>query len=170
MARSSIVVCPSTDLGANAPAHTKQESSGCVSWSNRATVGPEIPATRLCCVALSAIPARRDVMPFQPTNDSDWKLLRRLHAVARERFCGRVTAETEQVIADRSRTPYERYMAIFAVVARRDHEMARIFDDLRRSTVVTHLAAMRSQGLLTDEEWLQLSRETRAVVDQLLKT
>jgi len=96
--------------------------------------------------------------------ESDWKLLRQLHSVALERFCRGVLLEVERITADTSKSFHERYVSIYKVIERRDKEMSQAFDDLRRSTAVSHLAAMKSHDLLTDEEFSRFSEETRRIV------
>jgi hypothetical protein len=99
--------------------------------------------------------------------ESDWKVLRRLHPVALERFCGRVLTEIGSVMNDDARNSHERYLNIFKIVAHRDREIARIFDDLKRSRAPTMLAEMCSVGLLTEDELSGFSPETRSVIDML---
>jgi len=50
----------------------------------------------------------------------------------------------------------------------RDREMARLFDNPRRSHALTMLAQIRSQGLLTEDEFSSLSPETRGAIQMLL--
>jgi hypothetical protein len=63
---------------------------------------------------------------------------------------------------------HQRYLAIFAVLQRRDKEIAQAFNDLRRSTALTQLATIYSHGLLTEEEFLRFSPETRSIIELLL--
>ena len=51
---------------------------------------------------------------------------------------------------------------------RRDREMARLFDGLKRSQGLMMLARIRSAGLLKEEEFSSLSPETRGVIQMLL--
>jgi len=100
--------------------------------------------------------------------ESDWKILRQLDSVALERICKQILLELEQINADNSKSAYQRYLNIFDLVQQRDKEVARIFDDLRRSTALLKLAAMRSRGLLTEEEFSRFSDETQGAVDLFL--
>ena len=98
----------------------------------------------------------------------DWKVLRRLHPLALERFCERTLAEIELGVQDRARGQHERYINVFNLVQRRDQQMARLFDDLRRSRALAMLAQIRTEGLLTDEEFSMFSQETRDAVEVLV--
>ena len=100
--------------------------------------------------------------------ESDWKLLRQLHSVALERFCQRILEELERINSDSAKSFHQRYLAIFDVIKRRDKEIAQAFNDMRRSTALTHLTAIRSHGLLTEEEFLRFTPETCRVVEALL--
>jgi hypothetical protein len=97
--------------------------------------------------------------------ESDWKVLRRLHPLALERFCERVLAEIERVSDDKALGSHRRYLDIFEIVMGRSREIGRIFDDLKRSNALRMLAQMRANGLLTDEEYFSLSAETRDAVE-----
>ncbi len=83
--------------------------------------------------------------------EPDWKVLRRVHPLALERFCERVLAEIDRVLRDGA-----------------TNHMARLFDNPRRSHALTMLAQTRSQGLLTEDEFSSLSPETRGAIQMLL--
>ena len=59
---------------------------------------------------------------------------------------------------------HQRYLNIFKVMERRDREMARLFNGLKRSEGLMMLARIRSAGLLTEDEFSNLSSETRGVI------
>lgn len=63
---------------------------------------------------------------------------------------------------------HQRYLNIFKVMERRDREMARLFNGLKRSEGLMMLARIRSAGLLTEDEFSNLSSETRGVIQMLL--
>jgi hypothetical protein len=101
--------------------------------------------------------------------EADWKVFRQLHPVALERFCERVLSETARLTRETGKSSYERYLALFKLIGKRDGEIAACFDDMRRSTAVRQLVAIQSRGLLTDEEFARFSSETRATLQSLLK-
>ena len=100
--------------------------------------------------------------------ETDWKVLRRLHPLAVERFCEGVLAEVERVMHNSTDGVHQRYLDIFKIMERRDREMARLFDGLKRSQGLMMLARIRSAGLLTEEEFSSLSLETRGAIQMLL--
>jgi hypothetical protein len=102
-------------------------------------------------------------------NESDWKIFRRLHEVELERFCQRVIGEIKQASGDCDRDYHKRYLKIFTLIMDRNDEIARSFDDVRRSRAMVLLTNIRKNGLLTDEEFSQLSPEARARVESILE-
>ena len=100
--------------------------------------------------------------------ESDWKLLRRLHPVALERFCRRVIEEINNVTANCTGEYYKRYLEVYKLIKERDKEMGRAFDDPRRSTAFFLLANIRGSDLLTDDEFSKFSLETREAVEVIL--
>jgi hypothetical protein len=100
--------------------------------------------------------------------EPDWKVLRRVHPLALERLCERVLAEVDRVSRDGAKGHHERYLQIFRIIQQRDREIARLFDNPRRSDALTMLAQIRSQGLLTEDEFSSLSPETRDAIQILL--
>jgi len=99
----------------------------------------------------------------------DWKILRKLHAVAVERYCQGVFAEIDRISADTSKSFHQRYLDMYQLIKRRDKLLADTFDNSRRSMALFEITAMRQQGLLTEEEFSQFSQETRGVVELFLE-
>ena len=96
--------------------------------------------------------------------ESDWKLFRQVHAEALERFSQRILLEIELVNSDRTKGFHERYLEIWAVLKRRDKQMAQAFDGIRRSTALIQLASMKGLGVVTEDDIARFSQETREVV------
>jgi hypothetical protein len=99
--------------------------------------------------------------------ESDWKLLRRLHQVALERFCERALADVQSVITDTGAPYHDRYLKMFDLIRAHDKTISRIFDDPRRSTALISLADMKHEGLLNADELAQFSAEARQVIDHI---
>lgn len=100
--------------------------------------------------------------------ESDWKILRRVHPLAVERFCERVLDEVERFTHQSNQSYHERYLRIFKLMQQRDREIARLFDDPMRSRALAMIARIRSEGLMTDAEFSSLSEEAREAVEMLL--
>jgi hypothetical protein len=100
--------------------------------------------------------------------EADWKVLRRVHPLALERFCERVLTEIEHVTHISSLSAHQRYLDIFKIIERCDRHMASIFDDPKRSNALMMLASMRSEGLLMADEFSSLSQETRSAIELMM--
>jgi hypothetical protein len=98
-------------------------------------------------------------------SEADWRVLRQLEPVARDRFCERVLAEVVGRATAAGEGSHARYSAVYRLIERRDRELAGAFDGLRRSTAFLQLARMRSLGLVTDAEFARFGPETRQAVE-----
>ncbi len=84
--------------------------------------------------------------------EADWHHFREVHRILLNRFCGRVLQDVAAISQATNGTPHERYLRIYKLLRKRDQELARAFDDFRRSTAIMQLAIMRKMKLLTDED------------------
>jgi len=100
--------------------------------------------------------------------EPDWKLFRELRQIALERFCERILSEVQSISSDGARSFHERFLDVFEVINNRNEDIARAFDNPRRSTALIQIAAIRSRDLLTDEEFLRFGEETRSLIEILL--
>ena len=99
--------------------------------------------------------------------ESDWKKFRKIHTLALERFCKRILDEVAEVSNASPKTFHERYLKVYALIRNRDKEIDIIFGECKRSTAIQSLAAMRLNDLVTDDEYHEISGETRLIVDSL---
>jgi hypothetical protein len=129
---------------------------------------PALQATAKGWSRLSAASLGVEKAVMREIKESDWKILRQLHSQALERFCKQILLEIERINCDNAKTFHRKYLDIYEVLQRRDKEIAQTFDGLRRSTAFTQVASMKARGLLTEDEFLRFSQETRNVVDLLL--
>lgn len=105
----------------------------------------------------------------QDISEADWKLLRRLHPIALERFCARALSEAGDLLAAGGDDSHQRFLALRHLLQQREGELSDAFDDLRRSTARFRLASIQSHQLLTDEEFAQFSEATRNSVQAILE-
>jgi hypothetical protein len=101
--------------------------------------------------------------------ETDWKLLRRLHEVALERFCQRVVEEVNALTTDRAGDYHECFLKLFTLINKRNKALARTFDDLRRSNALILLTNIMEASLLSAEEFSQFGPETRDAVETILR-
>lgn len=101
--------------------------------------------------------------------EADWRTLRALHAQALERYCARVLRDVAAVLENGRLTSHARYLNVYELVHERDKRLARILNDLRRSTALDQLALMCRDGLVSADEMARFSEPTRARVKFLVE-
>lgn len=101
--------------------------------------------------------------------ESDWKAFRKVRDVALARFCERVLGEIATIASNEATSHHDRYLKIYRLIDDRDEELARAFNDPRRSRAILQLAAINSYGLLSEEELQSFTPETRETVEFLSK-
>lgn len=102
-------------------------------------------------------------------HESDWKVLRSLHEVALQRYCERVLNEMSAVIADSSKSSHERYLEVYKRIIDHDREIARVFNDSKRSRALLEIAGLCRNKLLEEDEFMRFTESTRETVEVLLK-
>lgn len=111
---------------------------------------------------------RTKIAMMREIKESDRKILQQLHSQALERFCKQILVEIERVNSGRAKGFHRKYPDICEVIDRRDKEMAQTFNNLRRSGAFMQIASLKARGLLTEDEFLRFSQDTRDAVDLLL--
>ena len=101
--------------------------------------------------------------------EADWKACRKLQSVALERFCERIVNEAGSIAQNNSASYHARYLDLFKLIERRDNDIARAFNDPKRSNIVLQLSAIVAHGLLTRDELQCLTPELRETVVSLSK-
>lgn len=93
--------------------------------------------------------------------ESDWKKFHSVHNDLLQRFCEKVLSRVDDFVNDAELTPQERYQALYEYLDERGNDMARLFNDSRRSNALFQLAAMQAEGLLDDALRGELTQETQ---------
>lgn len=101
--------------------------------------------------------------------EADWRTFRKLRDAALDRFCERTLEQIDAVRSDSARSHHERYIAIVRLLNERDAELARTFDDPRRSRMIIQLAVLYSLDLLLPGEVASFSTATRAQLEVITK-
>jgi hypothetical protein len=101
--------------------------------------------------------------------ESDWKAFRKLSAVALERLCERILKGVGRITTLEGKTYHARFLALYYFIDEQNNEMARAFDNPRRSSALFQLAAMASLDLVTAAELGAFTPETQSRVEALRK-
>ena len=99
--------------------------------------------------------------------EPDWKAFRKLREVALQRFCERILVEVGCITSDTKQTSHARYLKAFEVIQERDDQIARAFNNPRRSAALSQLAAMISLDLISQEELRSFTPRTQSVLEAL---
>lgn len=101
--------------------------------------------------------------------ESDWKLLRKFHESALERYCEATIAAIGQLCIGPTAKFHERYLQIFELVDTKNDELGALFDNmLRRSVAISHILGLRRHGLIADNEFSQFTEEVQAKVNFMI--
>jgi hypothetical protein len=98
-------------------------------------------------------------------SERDWKVFRELRELALQRLCAQALEEARREIEHGGKTAHERYRSLYEQIQRRDEEIARGFNDLRRSTALTQIGVIHAMGLFTGEELRRFSAEVLRAVE-----
>lgn len=93
--------------------------------------------------------------------ESDWKKLKSLKEINLQRACERILERIEKVAESRGGQSYKAYLEIWKIMEHEDTQISKMFDDLKRSTALFKLALWRANGVITEEELSQFTKETR---------
>ena len=103
----------------------------------------------------------------QSISERDWKVFREVREAALARFCEQILVEAQGEIERPGRSARDRYRSLFQRLKKRDDDIGRAFDDVRRSTAVIQLGIMHSMDLLTADELSRFSPEIREELEVL---
>jgi hypothetical protein len=99
--------------------------------------------------------------------EADWKAFRKLREAVLERFCERILAEMRSIVSDTAQTSHARYQAAYELIHDRDDQIARAFNNPRRSVALSQLAMMVSLDLVSQDELQFFTPRTRSVIEIL---
>jgi hypothetical protein len=99
--------------------------------------------------------------------EADWKAFRKLREVVLERFCERILGEMRTILPDTAQTSHARYRAAYELIQDRDDQIARAFNNPRRSVALSQLAMMVSLDLVSQDELQSFTPRTRSVIEIL---
>ena len=97
--------------------------------------------------------------------EADWKYMQGLRSTLIERLCERINQKTADILNDPAKTAYERYLAIYEKTQRDDRDVARAFDDWRRSTLPSVIFEIYRQGLFTESDLEGFTPETQERIE-----
>ena len=100
--------------------------------------------------------------------EADWKVFRRLRAVALERFCEQILRQVVSTCSDPSKSSHERYLSIWRLLQKHDKQLADAFNNPRRSDAFPQLTLMFSLGLVDAQELQKFTPDTQNMIKMLM--
>ena len=104
-------------------------------------------------------------MPSRTISERDWKVFGELRQVALERLCDKILTEAKAEIERPGKSSHAKYLALWKLIEDRDEDVARGFNDFRRSTAFMQIGIIHSMGLFTGEELRRFSSETLQIIE-----
>ena len=98
-------------------------------------------------------------------SERDWKIFRELHTVALERLCERILVEARTEIERADKSPHQKFLSLFKLIRERNADLAKAFNDFRRSTALGQIGIIHSMGLLKADELHRFSPETLQIAE-----
>jgi hypothetical protein len=123
-----------------------------------------LPAIAQRRLKLSVISVTAKAMS-QQMPEPDWKVLSKLRKAPLEGYAEQTLAKVTQALGHPEGTTHKTFLKLYQLINDRNREVARLFDDFRRSTALTYLRMLRNEGLITDSEIQELSGDTREFVE-----
>ena len=102
--------------------------------------------------------------------ERDWKTLRSFEKDVLDLACRRILDKAQKIIAGGDTDAHTKYCDLFRMLRSEDRSIARMFNDLRRSSALTQVSMWKADGLLTDEQFKRFSQETRERISRLAES
>jgi hypothetical protein len=97
--------------------------------------------------------------------EKDWKKLRALKEAALNIACERIFNKVSAVIESRGAESHKYYLKLWKIMKEEDKEISLMFDDLRRSNAIFKFARWKRNGILSGEDFEELTEETKKRID-----
>ena len=101
--------------------------------------------------------------------EKDWEKLRSFKDQALNIACERIFHKINKVIESRGAESHKSYSKLWKVMEEEDKEVSLLFDDLKRSTAIYKLAIWKRNGILSDDDFEELTEETQKHIESICK-
>ena len=93
--------------------------------------------------------------------ERDWKTFRSMKDTLLDRACKNILKKVDMLIKKSGSQSHKAYLELWKFLKKEDNEISIMFDDLKRSNAIPKLAAQVRNGLITEDELMRFSEETR---------
>jgi len=99
--------------------------------------------------------------------EKDWKKLRSLKDTAINIACERIFQKISTLIESRGAESHKYYLKLWKVIEEEDKGISLLFDDLKRSTAIFKLAMWKKNGVLSVDDFEELTEKTRQRIESI---
>ena len=99
--------------------------------------------------------------------ERDCKKLRAIKDAALNIACERIFQNITKLIDSRGAESHKYYLKLWKVLQEKDKEISLMFDDLKRSTAIFKLAMWKKNGILSGEDFEELTEETKKRIESI---
>jgi hypothetical protein len=99
--------------------------------------------------------------------ERDWKKLREKKDTMLNIACERIFLKIKKIIESRGAESHKYYQKLWKVMEEEDKEISLMFDDLKRSTAIIKLAMWKKNGILSGEDFEELTEETQKRIESI---
>ena len=99
--------------------------------------------------------------------EKDWKKLRSLKDSSINIACERIFQKIKILIESRGSESHKYYLRLWKVMEKEDKEISLMFDDLKRSTAIFKLGMWKKNGVLSGEDFEELTEETQKRIESI---
>lgn len=101
--------------------------------------------------------------------EKDWKLFRKLKADLIARVCDSVFVKVEKIMESRSGNEHQSYLDLYHLIKQQDKLISKYFDNPTRNNLIYKIIALRSNNMLTNDEFSLFSEETQLIVNESIE-
>jgi len=93
--------------------------------------------------------------------ERDWKKLKSIKDQALETACERILERVQSLIKSRDDGSHKTYLKLWRLMEDEDEQISLMFDDVKRSTGLYKLGVWKLNGILSQKDFDDLSKETQ---------
>lgn len=99
--------------------------------------------------------------------EKDWKMIRKLKDEVLNKLCGRILSKVSETLNGSDQTEHGKYLNVYKIINEEDDSIAAMFNDLKRSNAIIKLSLWKQNDLLTEEQFMLFSEETRERIGRI---
>ncbi len=102
--------------------------------------------------------------------EKDWKKVKSMKTDALDLACHRILDSLSDIISIDEKSAHARYLELWNILEMEDKKIARMFNNLKRSSAILQLAQWKYNDLVTDSDLDSFSPDTLKTVNILIES